>query len=146
MRRWLVLGAVLELRYGRGESREHGTIEHLLAMPLAPLDIPAAKIWANGLIILAAFTMSVVFVVQGVLSVPIAGSHALLLGGAALYIFAASSIGILLGTAARTMGQFALLVMMTILPMMMLSGGMSPIESQPDIVQPFTWLLPSRAF
>ena len=54
--------------------------------------------------------------------------------------------GILLGTMARTMAQFALLVVMAIVPILMLSGGMSPIESQPDYVQPFTWLLPSRHF
>jgi hypothetical protein len=37
-----------------------------------------------------------------------------------------------------------LLMMMVILPMMMLSGGMTPIESQPEIIQPRTWFLPSR--
>lgn len=44
------------------------------------------------------------------------------------------------------MAQFALLTLLTIMPMMMLSGGMSPIESQPDLIQPVTWLLPSRHY
>ena len=44
------------------------------------------------------------------------------------------------------MAQFALLMLMTIMPIMMLSGGISPIESQPEIVQPVTWLLPSRHY
>ena len=37
-------------------------------------------------------------------------------------------------------------MMLTIIPIMMLSGGMSPIESQPEIIQPVTWLLPSRHY
>ena len=127
-------------------EREHGTIEHLLMMPLTPFQIVMAKVWANGLVILAAFTASMVFVVEGALDVPIAGSRWLLLGGTTIYLFAAAAIGIFLGTIARTMAQFALLMLMTIIPMMMLSGGLSPIESQPDIVQPITWFLPSRHY
>lgn len=127
-------------------EREHGTIEHLLVMPLTAFQIAVSKVWANGLIILIAFALSLVFVVGGMLDVPIAGSTALLLLGTTVYLFAAAAIGIFLGTIGRTMAQFALLMMMTIMPMMMLSGGMSPIESQPEIVQPFTWLLPSRHY
>lgn len=127
-------------------EREHGTIEHLLVMPITAFEIVLAKVWANGLIILAAFTASMLFVIEGMLDVPIAGSRALLLGGTVLYLFAAAAIGIFLGTIAKTMAQFALLMLMCIMPMMMLSGGMSPVESQPDIVQPITWLLPSRHY
>ncbi len=100
------------------------------------------KVWANGLVIFVAFSVSLVVVAQTVLEVPIAGSRLLLLFGTAVYLFAAAAIGILLDTMARTMAQFALLVMLAI----MLSGGLSPIESQPDYIQPFTWLLPSRHY
>jgi ABC-2 type transport system permease protein len=127
-------------------EREHGTIEHLLVMPLNSFEIAMAKVWANGLVILVAFTLSMLFIVGGVLDIPMAGSKILLLAGTTIYLFAAAAIGIFLGTIARTMAQFALLVMMMIMPMMMLSGGMSPIESQPAVVQPFTWLLPSRHY
>lgn len=127
-------------------EREHGTIEHLLVMPLTSFQIAMAKVWANGLIILTAFALSVIFLVEGVLDVPVAGSHLLLLVGAMIYLFAAAAIGIFLGIVASTMAQFSLLMIMTILPMMMLSGGMTPIESQPEIIQPITWLLPSRHF
>jgi hypothetical protein len=44
------------------------------------------------------------------------------------------------------MAQFALLMMMAVMPMMMLSGGMSPIESQPQWVQYVTWFFPSRHY
>ena len=127
-------------------EREHGTIEHLLVMPLTSFQIAMAKVWANGLIILVAFSLSAVFVVEGLLGVPFAGSKALLIGGTVTYLFAAAAIGIFLGTIARTMAQFALLLMMTIIPMIMLSGGLTPIESQPEIIQPATWLLPSRHY
>jgi len=127
-------------------EREHGTIEHLLVMPLTAFQIVMAKVWANGLVILVAFALSMIFIVQGVLDVPIAGSRLLLLSGTTVYLFAAAAIGIFLGTIARTMAQFALLMMLTVMPIMMLSGGMSPIESQPEIIQPITWLLPSRHY
>lgn len=127
-------------------EREHGTIEHLLVMPLNAFQIAMGKVWANGLVILVAFTLSLLIVAQTLLGVPIAGSTPLLLFGTAVYLFAAAAIGILLGTMARTMAQFALLIMLAIVPILMLSGGMSPIESQPDYIQPLTWFLPSRHF
>ena len=127
-------------------EREHGTIEHLLVMPLNAFQIAMGKVWANGLVILIAFTVSLVIVVENLLEVPIAGSRGLLILGTTIYLFAAAAIGILLGTMARTMAQFALLVIFAIVPILMLSGGMSPIESQPDYVQPFTWFLPSRHY
>lgn len=127
-------------------EREHGTIEHLLVMPLNAFEIAMAKVWANGLVILVAFSLSIVFIVGGVLEIPMAGSRILLLAGTTIYLFAAAAIGIFLGIIARTMAQFALLMMMTVMPMMMLSGGTSPIESQPAIIQPLTWLLPSRHY
>lgn len=127
-------------------EREHGTVEHLLVMPLTSFQIVMAKVLANGLIILIAFVLSMLFVVEELLDVPIAGSRLLLMAGTTIYLLAAAAIGIFLGTIARTMAQFGLLVMMTIMPMMMLSGGMTPIESQPEIIQPVTWFLPSRHY
>jgi len=127
-------------------EREHGTIEHLMVMPLHAVEIALAKIWANGLIVLVAFALSMTVVVEGWLNVPVAGSRWVLLLGASLYLFAASAIGILLGTVARSMAQFALLVLLVVIPMMLLSGGISPVESQPEMLQPVTSLLPSRHY
>jgi ABC-2 type transport system permease protein len=83
-------------------ERERGTIEHLLVMPVTLLEIMASKLWAMGLVVLAACALSLVFVVQGLLSVPLAGSLLLFLGGAALHLFATTSLGIFLRTFART--------------------------------------------
>ena len=127
-------------------EREHGTIEHLLVMPLTAFEIAMAKVAANGLVILLAFAASMVFIVETLLDVPVAGSRSLLFFGASLYLFSAAAIGIFLGTIARTMAQFALLMLITVMPLLMLSGGMTPIESQPEWLQPITLLIPSRHY
>jgi ABC-2 type transport system permease protein len=127
-------------------EREHGTIEHLLAMPLTPFDIAIAKIWANAAVVLAASALSLTFVLEGFLGVSVAGSKLLFLGGTALYLFTATALGLFLATVARSMAQFALLVMLSVLPMLMLSGGETPIEGQPDWLQVATLILPSRHF
>ncbi|KUO57699.1 MAG: hypothetical protein APF80_01005 [Alphaproteobacteria bacterium BRH_c36] len=127
-------------------EREHGTIEHLLVMPLTSFEIATSKVLANGLVIMFAFAISLTFIVEYSIGVPIAGSRALLFLGTFVYLFSAAAIGVFLGTVARTMAQFALLMLLTIMPMMMLSGGMTPIESQPAWLQPITQLLPSRHY
>lgn len=127
-------------------EREHGTIEHLLAMPLAPFDIAAAKIWANAAVVLVAAALSLTFVMQGFLGVSIAGSKLLFLSGTALFLFTATALGVFLATLARSMAQFALLVMLCVLPMLMLSGGETPVEGQPDWLQVATFALPSRHY
>lgn len=127
-------------------EREHGTIEHLLVMPVTPIEIMLSKVWANGLVILAATGFCLWVVIEGVLQVPIAGSVPLFLMGTLLYLFFASALGIFLGTAARSMPQFGLLFIITILPMNLLSGGQTPLESQPDWLQHIMWFVPSTHF
>jgi ABC-2 type transport system permease protein len=127
-------------------EREQGTIEHLLVMPLTAFDIAAAKIWANGLVILCAATVSLYVIVKGVLAVPVAGSELLFLLGVLLYLFFTTALGIVLGTIARTMAQFAMLVVILVIMLQLLSGGNTPIESQPEWLQAITWFLPSARF
>jgi ABC-2 type transport system permease protein len=127
-------------------EREHGTIEHLLVMPLTPIEIMAAKIWANGLVVLVAAGLSLWLVVKGVLGVPIAGSVALFLFGAALHLFSSTSLGIFLATVARSMPQFGLLMILVIVPLDMLSGGLTPRESMPAAVQTIMLAAPTTHF
>ena len=127
-------------------ERERGTLEHLLTMPLTAFEIALAKVWANGLVILIAVTASLLLVVRGVLAVPIAGSPMLFLVGVVLYLFFATALGVFLGTLARSMAQFALLVILIIIVLQLLSGGNTPVESQPIWLQYFTFFLPSRHF
>lgn len=127
-------------------EREHGTIEHLLVMPVTPFEIMTSKIWAMAVVVLAATAFSLAFVVQGLLAVPIEGSVALFLAGAAVHLFATTSMGIFLGTVARSMPQFGLLLMLVLLPLEMLSGGSTPRESMPEIVQFVMMAAPTTHF
>jgi len=116
-------------------EREHGTVEHLLVMPVTPFEIMTGKVWAMALVVLAATAFSLLFIVQGLLRVPIEGSVALFLVGTALHLFATTSLGIFLGTFARSMPQFGLLMMLVLLPLQILSGGTTPRESMPEFIQ-----------
>ncbi len=127
-------------------ERERGTVEHLLVMPVTPFEIMTSKIWSMGIVVLVTAAISMAFVVEGMLGVPINGSRALFLCGAALHIIAATSLGMFLATFARTMPQFALLMIMVLLPLQMLSGGMTPRESMPDFVQQIMMAAPTTHF
>jgi ABC-2 type transport system permease protein len=127
-------------------EREHGTLEHLLVMPLTPLQIMAAKVWASGAVVLATATLSLFVVVKGALGVPIAGSLPLFLFGTLLHLFSTTSLGIVLATIARSMPQFGLLMILVILPLQMLSGGMTPRESMPEAVQALMLAAPTTHF
>lgn len=127
-------------------ERERGTIEHLLVMPVLPNEILAAKIWANGLVVLAAAGLSLHLVVQFVLQVPIVGSVEFFLAGAAVYLFAVTSLGILLATIANSMPQFALLAIPVFIVMFLLSGSFTPFESMPVLLQDIMYASPSTHF
>ena len=127
-------------------EREHGTLEHLLVMPLSAFEIMAAKVWANGLVVLLAASFGLLVVVHRLLEVPIAGSVSLFLLAAALYLFSTASIGIFLGTLARSMPQFGLLIILVIIPLQLLSGGVTPQESMPELVQQVMTVAPTPHF
>ena len=127
-------------------EREHGTIEHLLVMPVTPTEIMLAKVWANGLMIVLAAVLSLYIVVQGVLGVPIAGSIALFALGAAIYLFSVTSLGIMLSTIATTMPQFGLLSIPVFVVLNLLSGGMTPLESMPETLQTIMQASPATHF
>lgn len=127
-------------------EREHGTLEHLMVMPLAPFEIMMAKVWATGLVVLVCTALSLRLVVQGALGVPIAGSIPLFLFGAMLLLFSTTSMGILLATVARSMPQFGLLMILVVLTLNMLSGGITPRESMPEIVQTIMLAAPTTHF
>ena len=127
-------------------EREHGTIEHLLVMPVTPGEIMLAKVWSMGLVVLLAALVALVFVVQGALHVPVQGSVLLFMGLAALHLFATTSMGIFLATVARSMPQFGMLLVLTLLPLQLLSGGVTPRESMPEFVQQVMLAAPTTHF
>jgi ABC-2 type transport system permease protein len=127
-------------------EREHGTIEHLLVMPVTATEIMVSKIWSMALVVLLASAFSLVVVIQGVLAVPIQGSILLFLAGTALHLFATTCLGIFLATVAGSMPQFGLLLMLVLLPLQLLSGGVTPRESMPEAIQMLMLAAPNTHF
>ncbi|MBB3810217.1 ABC transporter permease [Pseudochelatococcus contaminans] len=125
-------------------EREHGTIEHLLVMPVTPMEIMVSKIWSTGLVVLVASTFSLVVIAQGILQIPLQGSLALFLLGTVLLLFATTSLGIFLATVSGSMPQFGL--MLVLLPLQVLSGASTPRESMPEFVQYIMLAAPNTHF
>jgi ABC-2 type transport system permease protein len=127
-------------------EREHGTVEHLLVMPVTPAEIMLSKIWSMGAIVLVASGFSLVAVVQGLLAVPIEGSIALFMAGTALQLLATTCMGIFLATVAGSMPQFGMLLMLVLLPLQVLSGATTPRESMPEFIQDIMLVAPNTHF
>jgi hypothetical protein len=113
------------------------------SLPARFLEFPELQ---DGLVVLLAWGFSLTFIVQGALRVPIEGSVALFLFCAALHLFATTSMGIFMATLARSMPQFGLLMMLTLLPLQMLSGGTTPRESMPAFAQNVMLAAPTTHF
>lgn len=127
-------------------EREHGTIEHLLVMPITPFEIMTSKICSMGLVVFLVAGLSTLLIVKDVLAVPIAGSILLFGVGVALQLFATCSMGIFLATIAESMPQFGMLLILVLLPMQILSGGFTPRESMPELIQFIMSFAPSTHF
>ena len=127
-------------------EREHGTIEHLLVMPVRASEIAFAKILANGLVIFVAAFGSLIAVVHGWLGVPLAGSLWLFAAAMTLYLFAVTALGVFLATLASSMPQFGMLTVPVYAIAYLLSGAATPIESMPPNLQVVAKVLPTTQF
>ncbi|MBO4304506.1 MAG: ABC transporter permease [Lentisphaeria bacterium] len=128
------------------KERENGTLEHLLVMPVNAFEIMVSKIWSMLLVVLISTALSVIFVVHLYLEVPIEGSLSLFLFGVALHLFAATSLGIFLACIAQNMPQLGMLLILILLPLQMLSGTVTPMESMPQWVQTIMQAAPTTHF
>ncbi|PLY10253.1 MAG: ABC transporter permease [Sulfurimonas sp.] len=127
-------------------EREHGTIEHLLVMPINTAEIILSKIFATMVVILVSVIFSLYVIVDMLLQVPLAGSMTLFLFSSLLVLFSTTSIGIFIGTITKSMPQLGMMFMLVVLPLMMLSGGITPYESMPEILQYIMRLSPTSHF
>lgn len=127
-------------------EREHGTVEHLLVMPVTPFEIMVSKVWSMGLVVLLASAVALIGVVQGLLAVPLQGSLLLFMVGAVLHLFATTSMGIFLATMAGSMPQFGMLIILVLVPLQVLSGAMTPRESMPEVIQTLMLAAPNTHF
>lgn len=127
-------------------EREHGTIEHLLVMPVRASEIAVAKILTNAAVILAASMLSIILVVHWGLGIPIHGSLLLFAQGTALYLFSVTALGMLLAILTPNMPQFGLLACVVILVFYLLSGAATPLESMPVPMQYISQILPTTQY
>ena len=127
-------------------EREHGTVEHLMVMPVTVFEIMMSKVWSMSLVVLIAAFTGLKLVVQLALQVPVEGTLLLFFFGALLTLFATTSMGIYLATMSKSMPQFGLLMMLILIPMEMLSGGMTPRESMPEVLQYLMLIAPTTHF
>ena len=128
------------------KEKELGTMEILLVSPLKPVQIILGKVTPY---ILLSFINAVVILTLGffVFGTPIKGSLLLLMLEIMLFILMALSLGILISTIAKTQ-QVALLVSLAglMLPTILLSGFIFPIENMPMALQIFSNIIPTRWF
>ena len=127
-------------------EREHGTIEHLLVMPVTASEIAFSKIIANSLVILVAAVLSLYFVVHKLIGAPINGSLWLFAFSELIYLFSMAGLGLFLATQAPTMPQFSLLCLPVYIVLYLLSGGPSPIENMQQAVQNIMQFSPLTQF
>lgn len=127
-------------------EKERGTMEVLLVSPVRPLMIIIAK--AVPYLILAFIILSAILLISKyILLVPLAGSLFWIVAVSGIYIIVALSLGLLISTVAKTQ-LVALLAsaMMLIMPCILLSGMMFPVESMPEILQYVASILPPRYY
>jgi ABC-2 type transport system permease protein len=127
-------------------EKEMGTMEQILVSPIRPLEIIIGKVLPY---ILIAFLEALTILVLGMLmfKVPFMGSVSLLLLLSLLYIISALSLGLMISTLVSTQQvamMFALVI--TLLPTIMLSGFIFPLNSMPVILQYISYLVPAKYF
>jgi ABC-2 type transport system permease protein len=126
-------------------ERQAGTMEQLAVMPLRPRDVFFGKI--APYFVVAAVDMVIVLTVGWLLfDVPFNGSIWLLALGAVLFLFVTLGSGVLISTVSENQGQAIQLAIMTLLPQVLLSGLIFPLESMAPGVRWIGYLLPLTYF
>jgi len=127
-------------------EKEKGTMEVLLVSPVKPLMIIVAK--AIPYLVLAfAILLIILLMARYVLAVPLAGSLGWILVISVIYILLALSLGLLISNVAKTQLVALLLsAMVLLLPIVMLSGMIFPVESMPRVLQWISAIVPPRYY
>lgn len=127
-------------------EKEKGTMEVLLVSPTKPLMIIVAKLVPY--LVIAFTILSIILLMSSfVLGVPIKGSLVWIYVVSTIYILLALSLGILVSTIAETqLAALLISAMLLMMPVIMLSGMMFPIESMPKILQYISAIIPTRYY
>jgi ABC-2 type transport system permease protein len=128
------------------KEKELGTMEVLLVSPLKPFQIVVGKVIPY--VILSCINAIIILMLSFfVLGMPVQGSLIFLLAETVLFIFMSLSLGIFISTVSQTQ-QIAMMLSMFVLmlPTILLSGFIFPIENMPVVLQYFSMIMPSRWF
>ncbi len=127
-------------------EKERGTMEVLLVSPVKPLMVIVAKA-VPYLVLAFVILTSILLIAKYALSVPLAGSLFWIYAVSGIYILLALSLGLLISTIARTQ-LVALLMsaMMLMMPCILLSGMIYPVESMPQVLQYVSAIIPPRYY
>lgn len=126
-------------------EREKGTIEQLLVSPLTPAEIILGKLTPFVFIGFIGFLFSLALGLI-LFNVPVAGNLMLLIALGAIFVFCSLALGILISTISKTQFQSMLLCMILILPSILLSGFIFPVDAMPTVVQVLSKFLPLTYF
>ena len=127
-------------------EKEKGTMEALLVSPVRPLMVIIAKA-VPYLILAFGILITILLMARFVLGVPLAGSLLWILAVSTLYILLALSLGLLISNVAQTQLVALLLsAMVLLMPVVMLSGMLFPVESMPTILQWISAIVPPRYY
>lgn len=140
----LILICALMTSVGIVKEKEMGTMEILLVSPMKPFYIILAK--ATPYLLLSFVNIATILILSYfVLEVPIAGNLLLLVGISVLYALVSLCLGLLISTIADTQ-QAAMLIsaMVLMLPVILLSGMVFPIENMPDVLQVLANIVPAK--
>lgn len=152
---WVMIPAIIGLiltfigtiitSIGMVRERESGTFEQLAVMPLKASSVILGKIAPYFL--LAALDMLLIALLGiWLFGVPFRGDVAIFAVGAALFLFAVLGIGVLISTVAKTSGQAIQMALMTLLPQILLSGMIFPLDAMAAGVRWIGYLLPLTYF
>ncbi|MFA5913515.1 MAG: ABC transporter permease [Burkholderiales bacterium] len=127
-------------------EKERGTLEQLLVSPLTPLQIMLSKLLSMMLVMLCGTTVAVFGIMRPFYHVPFVGSVPLFYLLAALYAFTNAGLGLVAATFARNSAQVGLVVLLMVMPIVMLSGTWTPMESMPAWLRTLMYLSPLSHF
>lgn len=127
-------------------EKETGTMDLLLVSPLPPLVIILGKVTPYA--VLSFLSALLVFAMGYVIfDVPVIGSLGMLLGLCLLYLLVALALGVFISTRAKTQQVAMMISMFTLmLPTMLLSGFLFPIDSMPWLLRQISQIIPARYF